>query len=64
MVDVRGGVAVDQDEVSPQARRDAAALMIIAAVNGVATTWLAAPGLFSPAAEARPLADAIVGGLR
>lgn len=50
-------------ELRPGVAADTAALAIITAVNGTAATWLACPALFSPAQQARPLADAILHGL-
>lgn len=40
-----------------------AALAVISAVNGAAATWIACPDLFSPAAEANGLADAVTAGV-
>ncbi len=45
--------------VSPES----GAIAIIAAVNGVAATWLACPDLFSPADQAHALAHAILHGI-
>ncbi|MEV6909311.1 TetR/AcrR family transcriptional regulator [Amycolatopsis sp. NPDC051071] len=42
---------------------ESGAIAIIAAVNGVAATWLACPDLFSPAAQADALAHAILHGV-
>ncbi|RVX39288.1 hypothetical protein EDD27_1637 [Nonomuraea polychroma] len=42
---------------------ETAALAIITSVNGTAATWLACPGLFSPADQAEALADAILYGI-
>ncbi|TMR88150.1 TetR/AcrR family transcriptional regulator [Nonomuraea basaltis] len=42
---------------------ETAALSIMTSVNGTAATWLACPGLFSPADQAAALADAILHGL-
>lgn len=47
------------DSVSPES----GAIAIIAAVNGVAATWLACPDLFSPAHQAQALAQAILHGI-
>ena len=49
-------------ELRPGVTADTAALAIINAVNGTAATWLACPALFSPAQQARSLADAILHG--
>ncbi|MFI6903991.1 TetR family transcriptional regulator [Nonomuraea sp. NPDC050394] len=50
-------------ELRPGVSPDTAALAIITSANGTAATWLACPGLFSPAREARALTDAIVRGI-
>ncbi|MFI7700794.1 TetR family transcriptional regulator [Nonomuraea sp. NPDC049480] len=42
---------------------EAAALAIITSVNGTAATWLACPGLFSPADQAGALADTVLYGI-
>lgn len=42
---------------------ESGAIAIIAAVNGVAATWLACPDLFSPAHQAEALAQAILHGI-
>lgn len=42
---------------------ESGAIAIIAAVNGVATTWLACPDLFSPAHQAEALAQAVLHGI-
>lgn len=44
-------------------RVEAAALAIMMSVNGTAATWLACPGLFSPADQAESLADTVLYGL-
>jgi TetR/AcrR family acrAB operon transcriptional repressor len=56
----RGGTGAGDGPASPRAR--SAALAIVSAANGAAATWLACPDLFSPADEARPLAEAILNG--
>ncbi|PSK86221.1 TetR family transcriptional regulator [Murinocardiopsis flavida] len=41
---------------------ESGAIAIISALNGAAATWVACPDLFSPARQARPLADAVLDG--
>ncbi|WP_431896792.1 TetR/AcrR family transcriptional regulator [Nonomuraea sp. bgisy101] len=50
-------------DLRPGVSPGTAALTITTAVNGTAATWLACRELFSPAEQARPLADAILYGL-
>ncbi|MGY6655526.1 hypothetical protein ACXIZN_25535 [Amycolatopsis sp. TRM77291] len=42
---------------------ESGAIAIIAAVNGVAATWLACPDLFSPAHQAEALAQVVLHGI-
>jgi TetR/AcrR family transcriptional regulator, acrAB operon repressor len=51
-----GQVAADTDP-------ERAALGVVATANGVISTWLACPSLFSPAAEAASLADFVLAAL-
>lgn len=55
--------AAGDDGLNHSVPAKSGAIAIIAAVNGVAATWVACPDLFSPAHEAQALAEAILHGI-